>query len=840
MAWAWCDSFYPYTLSKYPSKTPSNTLLSGSLTKSNLTRGNTPIDNLITNTQRNVTWDVVTGLKLNYKIEGSGSSTKITISILINNSQLSYFTYYSGNSATFYFGFAYDDSSQEANMYVFAEFTGSNTIYNWAFANTSGQLSDGYLNSAGRRTLYPYIKAAMDVQPPDWHAVNSVSGELGTFEFSKIAQEHINGGNAVTTTDGAYIERLISQTEITQIIKNIPVGTSKNYIYSGAHPPYQPGNYLKIANDGGTPQQVELIFYNAGVAFQSVILSLVTGHKYYLSFLIDRNNHYGALSIIDYVTNPLGISYNQSSLGMNPSNAMYVWLLESDDSVTPEVNKNDPGKGSDPWGTPDDIDPLTTPTISAIDTGFTSMFQVTKDQLQNLSDFLWSAAFLDNVKKLFSDPREIIVGIAIMPVAPEVGSDMIIQAGGISTGIYGKPLTSQYKLLEDIGSVYIQAENGNFLDYPPYTKITVHLPFCGEHSLDVNDVMGKTLKLSYLFDFLSGSVVAAIKVDGSTNYFFGGSCGMQVPSSSEDFGRMYSSILSAGATLGSALATVATGGLTAPLAIGAGAAMAANGMQMSPDVQHTSGSGSINGMLGNQSAYITVEKPNAKLAEDQKDFVGNMALITEYIKNVKGFIKCYKYHLDGVTATLDERKEIESYLSNGFRRETGSTLPSVTPVTTGNSTIIFMKCTSENDVMGKTWNNTTLKLEGKIIYNQSVLSPEFVINGDVTGYNYAYIDLFKRYYYISNITVNEKGMMTVSFKVDVLQSFKAEIDECRVIMERSTDLEASMMNDPQYWTLQNKDVYPYYFKQANGSNVVFSRNNNVFILTIAGSNARTP
>ena len=825
MAWAWVKQMYPWTLCYSDYVTPPN-FPSGGTAKNRVVTGNVPITPISKNTPNLTRWQIAS----NFYVEISVNGNNVTTNVFGGGSLIFGTTWNLGSGETMYLGFVMDTSAQRAAL-VTAKTFSSWTVYYWGdfSAQTDSQ----------RAALYPYVKAAADVQTPDWHAVNSVSGELGTFEFSKIAQDHINGGNAVTATDPTYIERFIGSTEIGQMVRNLAPGQQRR-IYSGSHPPYQPGNYCRIVNDGGTPTQVEVVFYNAGVEFQTLVFNLTAGHKYYLSFLIDRNNLYGAMSIIDVVENPLSISYNQSSLGMTPSRAMYIWLLESNDTVTPEVNKNEPGNGSDPWGTPDNIDPLTAPTISAIDTGFTSMFQVTKTQLQELSDFLWSSAFVDNVKKFFNDPREIIVGIAIMPVAPEVGDAMTIQAGGISTGISGKPLTSQYKLLEDIGTVYIQAENGNFLDYPPYTKITVHLPFCGEHSLDVNDVMGKTLKLSYLFDFLSGSVVAAIKVNDSTNYFFGGSCGMQVPSSSEDFGRMYSSILSAGATLGSALATVATGGLTAPLAIGAGAAMAANGMQMSPDVQHTSGSGSINGMLGNQSAYITVEKPNAKLAEDQKDFVGNMALITEYIRNVKGFIKCYKYHLDGVTATLDERKEIESYLSNGFRRETGSTLPSVAPVTTGNSTILFLKCTSENDVMGKTWNNTTLKLEGKIIYNQSVLSPEFVVNGDVTGYNYAYIDLFKRYYYISNITVNEKNMMTVSFKVDVLQSFKSQIEDCRVIMERATDLSASMMNDSQYWTLQNKDVCPYYFKQTNGSNVVFSRSNNVFVLTIAGSNARTP
>lgn len=685
--------------------------------------------------------------------------------------------------------------------------------------------------------LYNKLLAAEQQQTPDWHAVNSVSGELGTFEFSKIAQDHINGGNAVTTNDPEYIERFIESTQVAQLAANIPADGERIVMYSGTHSPYQPGNYLKLSKIGTTYYSLQ--FYNEGVNFYTQIITPVAGHKYYLSFLIDRNNHYGKLSIIDYSVNPITITYNAYTMTVTQMTSMYRWLLESDDSVTPEINEDEPGGGVDPW-VPDDIDPLTAPSISAIDTGFTSMFQVTKAQLQDLSDFLWTDNFVENIVKFFNDPREIIVGIAIMPVAPEVGSAMTIQAGGISTGIQGNPLTSQYKLMEDIGSVYIQKAKGNFLDYPPYTKCTVHLPFCGEHTLDVNDIMGKTLSLSYLFDFLSGSVVAAIKVDGSTNYFFGGSCGMQVPSSSEDFGRMYSSILSAGATLGTALATVATGGMTAPLAIGAGAAMANNGMNMTPEVQHTSGSGSINGMLGSQSAYITMEIPNEKLAAHQNKFSGKMSLITSKIKNCSGYIKCFKVHTDGIKATLDERKEITSYMMNGFRRETGSTLPDLTPVTSGDTVILFMKCTSEEDVMGKTWEQSTLKLEGKMIYNQNILTPEFTIKGDISAYNYAYIPLFNRYYYIKSIVALSADAMGVKFQVDALQSFKAQIDECEVILERQETKSNSRMNDPEYWTVQDKQIIPKYFRTSGGNKVKFDRNNNVFILTIAGSNARTP
>lgn len=766
------------------------------------------------------------GASPNY-VSGRKSGTSYYCDVHTTNANWTYGNTFLPSNVRWGFIAAVDDETQKGFFAVVQKSTNSSTVEFWP-----GEAPP--LPSHVRRNYCYTLLTGNEYIVAEWIPVNSVSGELGTFEFSKIALDHVSN-DPVTTSDPTYIERFISNTELTQMTRNIT--GQKVAIYSGSHPPYQPGNYLTLV--GGGVGATLLNFYNQGTLFLSKQINYVSGHKYYLSFLIDHTHNLGALSIIDVSENPLSISYNQSSLGYEASNAMYVWLLESDDSVTPETNEEEPGGGVDPW-VPDDIDPLTAPTISAIDTGFTSMFQVTKTELQELSDFLWSDSFVDNVAKFFNDPREIIVGIAIMPVAPEVGSAMTIQAGGISTGIQGNPLTSQYKLMEDIGSVYIQKAKGNFLDYPPYTKCTVHLPFCGEHTLDVNDIMGKTLTLSYLFDFLSGSVVAAIKVDGSTNYFFGGSCGMQVPSSSEDFGRMYSSILSAGATLGTALATVATGGMTAPLAIGAGAAMANNGMNMTPEVQHTSGSGSINGMLGNQSAYITMEIPNEKLAAHQNKFSGKMSLITSKIKNCSGYIKCFKVHTDGIKATLDERKEITSYMMNGFRRETGSSLPDVTPVTTGNTVILFMKCASEEDVMGKTWEQSTLKLEGKMVYNQNILTPEFTIKGDISAYNYAYIPLFNRYYYIKSVVALSADAMGVKFQVDALQSFKAQIDECEVILERQETKSNSRMNDPEYWTVQDKQIIPRYFRTSGGNKVKFDRNNNVFILTIAGSNARTP
>ena len=714
------------------------------------------------------------------------------------------------------------------NTYTF----GGKDYRGFSCDNSRAQFSDAiFFTTLNYDTIYVNDVPVVEY---NWRAAEGVSGKNGEFSFSKIAQDYINNAEAVHGATDANIERFVEQTEIKYMLKNAAEGVLITPIYAGE------SDHLSveyITNPTPIPLPINQTYvgiYQGDVLIWSTTFLTGAVDKVYLSFLMDDTLEIAVPSLLYVNLNPYSIDYNIDYIASDTDkHKLYLWL--NSHSLAPDINDGDPAGDVDPWED-EPIDGLEVPSIDCIDTGFTTLYQVTKGELEELSSFLWSDDFVDNVSKFFSDPREIIVGLTIMPFAPSVSGSRTIIAGGISTGISGAPLTSQYKIF-DFGEVYIQKAKGNFLDWGGYTVITAHLPFVGSHTLDVNDVMGKTLSLSYILDFMSGSCVACIKVNGSAHYFFGGTCGIQVPTSSEDFSRLYSSVLSAGASIGGALATVASGGLTAPMAVGAASAVAANTMNMAPTVQFSSGSGSINGMLSNQSAYITVETPNEKIAKNQFDFVGQLSLTSGKVKDYDGFTKCYKAHIDGISATEDEKNEILNYLMNGYRREEGSTLPDITPLTTGNNVILFLKCNSESDVLGKTWdNNTALKIEGKLVFNQSILTPSFIIKGDAIGYNYAYIPLFNRFYHIKDIIVNQQDIETVVFKVDALQSFKAEIDECEIMVERNTNKVTAKMNDTQYFTLQNKDVKTIHFKDpSTRKKVKFDRNNNCYILTIAGS-----
>lgn len=663
----------------------------------------------------------------------------------------------------------------------------------------------------------------------NWTSVPAISGKNGILSLS-TADNSYHTGSDVSNIPLSDVS-LTEPSKLSSLGANLPVGGTIDAIYAG-----------NIDHINVTRTSLVAITLDIILAGQSIFTGSFLPSDY-LGFLIDEENEVAVMAgYRPHVEADIITGYDERvySATAEEMNDIYRFLHPHIDGEDPETNE--PDEGTDPDFQPDiGVTGITKPSYGAIDTGFTKMYRVSDTQLKALASYLWTSDFVTNVKKFFSDPREIIVGLAIMPVIPETGTAETISAGGISTGISGLPLTDQYKFnTEDTtGYAEVKAEKGNFLDYNPYTKVTAHLPFVGSHSLDVNDVMGKNLTLKYIFDFLTGSCVAEIDVNSKPRYFFGGSCGIQVPTSSEDFSRMYSGIISAGASIGTLMSSIAGGGLTAPLAIGTAANLLTNAMNSSPTVEYTSGSGSTNGMIGCKTAFITVEKPIEKVAGEQNKFAGKPSYIKRKLKSCTGYTKCFSVHLDNVPCTGQERSELERLLTAGVRIGTsGNETPSYTPSEPGMHGIIFMKLWSDMDVIGKTWNSTTELIEGKLMFDQSMLKPKFIVDGNFSAYNYAYIPEFNRFYFIMEQSIKTGTLSEIDMQVDVLQSFKdhlvGEDSDVDAIIERQQNLNNAYFADGMYWTQTNKEVKTYPFTFANGNEMKFDIPSDNFILTIAG------
>ena len=329
------------------------------------------------------------------------------------------------------------------------------------------------------------------------------------------------------------------------------------------------------------------------------------------------------------------------------------------------------GNGTLPSGMLDDIDGAAIPNlpgISAADLGFITIYNPTVAQLQSLSSFMWSGAFdLATYKKLFSDPMQSIIGLAIVPVAPSTAGSKSVHFGSIDSGVVMPYLSTNYVQL-DCGSVDIEKYVGCFMDNDPYTKISIYLPFVGIRQLSADDIIGGSIHVVYNIDVLNGA--CACFIEHSTRgvlYSYNGSCITNVPLTSVNFsGAIQNAVSAIGSMIGIA-AGVSTGAapITAMSAIGLATSAANTALNSKPSVQRSGNLGGSAGILSILTPYVIIERPSLSVPNQVQHYVGQTSNITMTLGNCKGFTMCEYVHIDGVSATSEEITEIESMLKAG-------------------------------------------------------------------------------------------------------------------------------------------------------------------------------
>ena len=322
------------------------------------------------------------------------------------------------------------------------------------------------------------------------------------------------------------------------------------------------------------------------------------------------------------------------------------------------------------------------PDIDAVSTGLLTIFKPSLSQVQALGDYLWSSAFdVDTLKKLFGDPMEAIIGLSIVPVEPPGGGTKNVKIGDIDTGI-SMPYLSRQFVEKDLGSLSIDPYIGSFMDYAPYTKISIYLPYIGFRQLAPEDVMGCTLNIKYIIDVLTGGCNAVINVSGKgAIYQFNGSCIANVPLSAINYSGAIQNAVSAIGNLATVGAGIATG--QAPLTgmgiMGLATQAANTAVNSKPHVQHSGNMGGAAGLCSVQYAYAVIERPRLSTPANYNNFIGNTLNVTMNIGDCVGLTVVESIHLDNVLCTENERDELMTLLKEGVIIHVPAPEPEPTP-----------------------------------------------------------------------------------------------------------------------------------------------------------------
>lgn len=292
--------------------------------------------------------------------------------------------------------------------------------------------------------------------------------------------------------------------------------------------------------------------------------------------------------------------------------------------------------------------------------GIAGIYNPTLTELRNFSNWLWSADPITQLAQMFNDPMNGIIGLHAIYVTPHTEGSKTIGVGYLSSGVQSKVVDNQYVTI-DCGSVEIPSYFNNVNDWSPYTKISCYLPFIGIVDLNTDDVMSSadkqcSINITYKVDVLTGACLCMIGVKrGSVDavlYQYNGSCSVQLPLTSGNYGTMIASLITTAVGVGTGVGAIAVGG-------------ALSALHSKANVQRSGQLGANVGAMGIKKPYLIIERPYSKYAGSYAKHIGYPSNNTVTLSSCKGFTRVKASDVTNINTTEEERNMIYELLKNG-------------------------------------------------------------------------------------------------------------------------------------------------------------------------------
>lgn len=511
-------------------------------------------------------------------------------------------------------------TSYDAEMRVVEYYNGS--FYNTSIVNPNNTEGDYYYNS------FAYIATGFYPGPtvPNWTLSTAISKI--TSSVTPIAK--LNPGYAVVCVAQWYTP------EGNELISPVLISTNPDFTI--------------LSYDGTTPASGQTTF----------------------DFLYDGLRFY--MTLLGGNTEPISTTFPYADLrqfaASMPSKIFSLLASESfaniivAESPDPYTNETDPsaeegGDGENPDDDPVEEETLPLPSVSGL--GFCTIYVPSDTDLLRLAQYLWGGNLdLDNFLKLFANPMDSILGLSAVPVSLPGTSSPVYMGGQLLENITLPRFTGRTFVKVDMGTMTIDERWGSYLDYDPYTELSLYLPFIGIKNIKADDVMKKTISLTYSIDILSGACVAYIRPVGkSVLYEWSGQCAMQIPITGQNWDNVFATATATAVSLGAALFS------PSPVSAGAIASTAVQAISAKPRVERSGAVSGLSGFLGQLRPYLIRVIPDAYIPNEQNKYIGYPSFITVNLGNLTGYNEVSSIHLEGIPATGNELSEIETLLKGG-------------------------------------------------------------------------------------------------------------------------------------------------------------------------------
>lgn len=342
------------------------------------------------------------------------------------------------------------------------------------------------------------------------------------------------------------------------------------------------------------------------------------------------------------------------------------------------------------------LDPV--PTASAASLGFINMYNPSAGGLASLGSEIFpefdfdfvvdptgidiidailnaAGAFIDCINQfpkmfdVFMNSRLIdyVQDCHIVPVKPPTTTAAHIKLGYRELDTTAPVITSEY-VVEDLGTINLDEVFKSFLDYQPFTRAKLYLPFVGYTPLEPEYWQSGSLGVAYKFNVYDGSFTANVYVTPNRKCsemyktvigVYTGTAIIHIPLTGLNYSSMVAGLIGGA---GAMMSSIASGN---PLAA-AGAAL--NTATSSPQVMMSNGYTASAAFLGQRRPFLLIERTVSHYSELYQHDKGLPSYITTVLGNAKGFtrVKNVDTTLANFRATKEEKDEILKLLSEGI------------------------------------------------------------------------------------------------------------------------------------------------------------------------------
>lgn len=373
------------------------------------------------------------------------------------------------------------------------------------------------------------------------------------------------------------------------------------------------------------------------------------------------------------------------------------------------LNSDDPSKRNSGYNGEDDptqVDPniyslstpLTPPAITTIDV-FNRSFAMNITQIRALADWLWNAdddkmtEIIEGLQLMGENPMNGLIDCRLYPFAI---TDMIghagyqrIKIGRTLSDVGGVKLTNTSNCIIDLGQCVFWDKEKDFLDYSPYTQARLYLPYCGWHSIDPAEFMGKRITGKLIVDVVTGACNCIIYANNIILINATGTIGVEIPMTGTDSAAFASQTLNAGMQAISQIVSAGAGAASGSVGMAAGKNTMTGQMAQVQEAQQSFGllgasnslwqaktvpvqyemAGAASPACANwlpQYAYFVIDRPVPLIPENYGHTIGFACCESGQLSGYSGFTVCSNVDTSGFAqATEAERAELKALLEAG-------------------------------------------------------------------------------------------------------------------------------------------------------------------------------